>query len=253
MIDPRAIIDPSAVIDEDVEIGPWTTIGADVVIGAGCQIAPHVVIDGPTQVGRGAHIFQFSSIGGPSPELLSPGAQDATGDRGELLIGDDNTFREGVTVHRGTDRTTLGDHNLLMPGAHVGHDCVLGSHICMANNSAAYGNVTIGDYADIGGYAGISRNRTIGACTHIGAMSLIADDVPVYVAVSGNPATLIGINVDGLRRRGVAAHVIAALCDAYRTVYRDGLGVEEALDALRDPAQPCHEVQRFLESVGACV
>ena len=250
MIDPRSIIDPSAVIDEDVEIGPWTTIGADVVIGAGCQIAAHVVIDGPTQVGRRAHIFQFASIGGPSPELSSGGV---TGASGELLIGDDNTFREGVTVHRGTDRTTLGDHNLLMPGAHVGHDCVLGSHICMANNSAAYGNVTIGDYADIGGYAGISRNRRIGDCTHIGAMSLIADDVPVYVAVSGNPATLIGINVDGLRRRGVAAHVIAALCDAYRTVYRDGLGIEAALDALRDPAHPCNEVQRFLESVGACV
>jgi UDP-N-acetylglucosamine acyltransferase len=251
VIDPRAIIDPSAIVNEDAEIGPWTTIGADVVIGDSCRIAPHVVIDGPTQIGRGAHIFQFASIGGASPELSSPGASSSPDAPGELLIGDDNTFREGVTVHRGTEQTTLGDHNLLMPGAHVGHDCMLGSHICMANNSAAYGHVTIGDYAEIGGGATISRNRTIGAWTRIGAMSLIADDVPAYLAVSGHPASVTGINVDGLRGRRVAAPVIAALCDAYRTVYRDGLRIGEALDALRDPAHHCPEVKRFLESVSA--
>ena len=248
MIDPRAIIDPSAIVNEDAEIGPWTTIGADVVIGDACRIAPHVVIDGPTQIGRGARIFQFASLGGTSPELLSPDGTDGTG---ELLIGDDNTFREGVTVHRGTDRTTLGNHNLLMPGAHVGHDCMLGSHIRLANNSAAYGHVTIGDYADIGGGATVSRNLTIGAWTRIGAMSLIEDDVPVYLAVSGHPASVTGINVDGLRRRGVAAPVIAALCDAYRTVYRDGLRIGEARDALRDRAHHCPEVKLFLESVSA--
>ena len=260
MIDPRAIIDPSAVIGEGVEIGPWTIVGAAVVVGDGCRIASHVVIDGPTRIGPSNHIFQFASIGGSRPALLDeagPVPTVPTVPTGELIIGDGNTFREGVTVHRGTEqesgRTTLGNRNLLMPGAHVGHDCVLGNHISMANHSAAYANVTIGDHADVGGYAGISENTSIGACTHIGTMSRVEHDVPSYVAVRGNPASVAGVNVEGMGRRGISANAIAALCDAYRTVYEAGLSVEEALEALRVSAQRCREVELFLESVEASV
>ena len=127
-------------------------------------------------------------------------------------------FRESCTVHRGTvqdqGRTVLGDHNLLMAYVHVGHDCTIGSNVIMANNSSASGHVRVGDYANIGGYAGIPQHRSIGAYTMIGGMSLVLKDVPAFVSVSGNPAAAVGMNVEGMRRRGLANEVIEALREA---------------------------------------
>jgi UDP-N-acetylglucosamine acyltransferase len=247
VIDPRSIIDPLARIGEDVEIGPWTFIGPHVEIGDRTRIAPHVIIKGPTRIGRDNRIFQFATVGEDTPAIVYKGEPTT------LEIGDGNVIREGVTIHRGTVQdtgtTVIGSHNLLMAYVHVGHDCVLGDHIVMANNASASGHVRIGDWANIGGYAGIPQFRSVGAHSHIGGMSLVLKDVPAFVSVSGNPAGTIGLNEEGMRRRGFAPATVAALREAYRVVYREGLTVGGALARLRAAAL-CHpEVALFVESV----
>ena len=176
MISPHAIVDPSARLHPTVEVGPWTTIGADVEIGEGCKIASHVVIKGPTTIGKRCEIFQFSTIGEATPDLKYQG------ERTTLTIGDENIFREGVTVHRGTaqDRgdTQIGSHNLLMAYAHVGHDCVIGDHCILVNNSVLAGHVLVGDWAIIGGYSGVHQYCQIGAHSFIGGMTKVTQDVP---------------------------------------------------------------------------
>jgi UDP-N-acetylglucosamine acyltransferase len=246
-IDPRAIIDPTAKIGDDVEVGPWTIIGADVEIGDGCVISSHVVIKGPTVMGRNNRVFQFSTIGEATP-ALAYGGEDT-----RLVIGDDNVFREGVTIHRGMvqDRgeTRIGNACLLMAYVHVGHDCVLGDHVIMANNSAVSGHCNVGDHANFGGYAGAPQYRNIGAYSHIAGMSLVLKDVPAYMTVMGNPASAIGLNVEGMRRRGYSKELIKALRDAHKVVYRDGRTVQEACTMLEGAARKHAEVALFLDSI----
>jgi len=246
-IDPRAIIDPGASVGADVEIGPWTIIGPDVVIGDGCRIASHVIIKGPTIMGRNNRVYQFATIGEDTPALAYGG--EAT----RLVIGDDNVFREGVTIHRGMvqDRgeTVIGNRCLLMAYVHVGHDCVLGDHVIMANNAAVSGHCNVGDHANFGGYAGVPQYRNIGAYSHIAGMSLVLKDVPAYMTVMGNPASAIGLNIEGMRRRGYSKELIDVLKDAHRVVYRQGLTVKEACTALEPIAARHPEVMVFLDSV----
>jgi len=247
VIDPRAIVDPSAVIGADVALGPWSVVGPNVEIGDGCRIASHVILKGPTRIGRNNRIFQFATVGEDTPAIVYQG--EAT----TLLIGDDNVIREGVTIHRGTvqgqGRTVIGSHNLLMAYVHVGHDCVLGDHVIMANNASVSGHVVIGDHANFGGYAGVAQYRRVGAHAHIGGMSLVLKDVPAFVAVSGNPAGVVGLNIEGMRRRGISDQAIEALHEAYRIVYGRGKTVNEALAAIA-PLANCHaEVDLFMVSI----
>jgi len=246
-IDPRAIIDPKARLGENVDVGPWSIIGPDVEIGDGCSIASHVVMKGPTVMGSNNRIYQFSTIGEDTPALAYGG--EAT----RLLIGDHNIFREGVTVHRGMvqdkGETSIGSHCLLMAYVHVGHDCVLGDHVIMANNSAVSGHCNVGDHANFGGYAGAPQYRNIGAHAHIAGMSLVLKDVPAFMTVMGNPASAIGLNVEGMRRRGYSKEVIQALRDAHKVVYRDGRTVKEACEALQQAADEIPEVALFRDSI----
>ena len=246
-IDPRAIIDPDAKLGENVVVGPWSIIGEGVEIGNGCSIASHVVIKGPTVMGRNNRIYQFSTIGEDTPALAYGG--EAT----RLVIGDDNVFREGVTVHRGMvqdkGETVIGSSCVLMAYVHVGHDCVLGDHVIMANNAAVSGHCNVGDHANFGGYAGAPQYRNIGAGAHIAGMSLVLKDVPAYMTVMGNPASAIGLNVEGMRRRNFSKSLIEALKRAHRTVYREGLTVQDACAALEDDARNCQEVAVFVESI----
>ena len=246
-IDPRAIIDPSAELGENVSVGPWTTIGPGVQIGDDCQIASHVVLKGPTRMGRGNRIFQFSSIGEDTPALAYGGEET------RLIIGDGNVFREGVTVHRGTTQdngeTIIGNNCLLMAYVHVGHDCVLGDQVIMANNAAVSGHCRVGDHANFGGYAGVPQYRNIGAHSHIAGMSLVLKDVPAYMTVMGNPAAAIGLNVEGMRRRGYSKTLIGHLRAAHKAVYREGRTVAEACEELEDLSREHPEVALFVESV----
>lgn len=247
MIDPRAIIDPSARIGADVSIGPWTIVGADVEIGDGTTIESHVVIRGPTVIGKNNHIFQFSTVGEATPDLKYKGEPT------RLVIGDNNTIREGVTLHRGTvqDRgeTTIGSHNLLMAYVHVGHDSVIGDHCILVNNASLAGHVHVGDWAILSGFTLVHQFCHVGTHSFTGMAAAIGKDVPAYVMVAGHPAAAKTINAEGLRRRGFSADEISALNKAFKIIYRRGLTTEQALQELAELTLTCERVRPLLDSV----
>jgi UDP-N-acetylglucosamine acyltransferase len=232
VIDSQAIIDPSATIGENVSIGPWTVIGPDVVIGDNCQIASHVVIRGPSFIGANNKIYQFSTIGDDTPDLKYKGEPT------KLIIGDDNVIREGVTIHRGTvqDRgeTVIGNNNLLMAYAHVGHDSVIGDNVIMVNNSSLAGHVTVGDWAILSGYSLIHQYVSVGAHSFVGPAAFSYHDVPAFVTAFGSPAEPRTINKEGLKRRGFTAEQIALANKAYKLLYRRGLSLEESIEAIAE-------------------
>lgn len=246
-IDPRAIIDPSARLAADVVVGPWSIIGPDVDVGEGTVIGPHVVLKGPTRIGRHNRIFQFSTIGEDTPDLKYKGEPT------RLVIGDHNVIREGVTIHRGTvqDRseTTIGNHNLIMAYAHIGHDCVIGNHCILVNNTALAGHVVMDDWAILSGYTLVHQFCRIGAHSFSGMGTAIGKDVPAFVTVFGNPAEARSMNFEGMRRRGFSEEAIQALRRAYKVVYRQGLTVEQAMAELNEPAAHHPEVALFCNSI----
>lgn len=247
LIDPRAIVDPQARLAADVQVGPWSIIGPDVEIGEGTVIGPHVILKGPTVIGRHNRIFQFSSIGEDTPDLKYQGEPT------RLRIGDHNTIREGVTIHRGTvqdrEETTIGDHNLLMAYVHIGHDSVIGNHCILVNNTALAGHVHVDDWAILSGYTLVHQFCRIGAHSFSGMGTAIGKDVPAYVTVFGNPAEARSMNFEGMRRRGFSAEAIKELRRAYKVVYRQGLTVDDALRELEPVAQQFPEVAVFRDSI----
>ena len=246
MIHPSAIIDPSAKIADNVTIGPWTFIGADVEIGAGCNIASHVVIKGPTVMGSGNKIYQFSMIGDDTPD------KKYNGEPTKLIIGNDNLISEGVTIHRGTvqdnSETVIGNNNLLMAYAHIGHDCVIGDNVIMVNNASISGHVHVGDWAILSGYSLVHQFVHIGAHCFVGPAAFVYHDIPAYVTAFGSPAEPRTINREGLKRRGFTADQIALINQAYKLLYRRGLQLEEAIKSISeisdDPA-----IKMFLTSL----
>ena len=232
MIHPSAIIDSSAVIGKNVTVGPWTTIGPDVSIGDGCHISSHVVIKGPSVLGKNNRIYQFSTVGEDTSDLKYKGEPT------RLVIGDNNTIREGVTIHRGTiqdkSETRIGDNNLLMAYAHVGHDCIVGSNIVMGNNSAIAGHVELGDWAIISGYSLIHQFVSLGPHSFIGPAAFVYHDVPAYVTAFGSPAEPRTINREGLKRRDFSIEQIALANKAYKVLYRRGLQLDEALKLIAE-------------------
>lgn len=249
MIDSTAIVHPSARLAPDVKVGPWTIIGPDVEIGEGCVIASHVVLKGPTTIGKYNHIYQFSTVGEDTPDLKYKGEPT------RLVIGDHNVIREGVTIHRGTvqDRseTTIGDHNLLMAYVHVGHDSVIGNHCILVNNTALAGHVYVGDWAILSGFTLVHQFCKIGAHSFSGMGCAIGKDVPAYVMVTGSPAEAKNINVEGLRRRGFTKDDINLLTKAYKTIYRRGLTLDEALTELNPLAAESPALQVLIDSLNS--
>ncbi len=247
MIDPRAIIDPSAQIGDNVEIGPWTIIGADVVIGEGTVIGPHVVVKGPTTLGKFNRIFQFCSIGEDCQD------KKYQGEPTRLEVGDHNIFREACTVHRGTVQdnslTRIGSHNLFMVNVHVAHDAILGSHCIFANDTNIAGHVHVGDHAILGGASQVHQFVRIGAHAMCGTGSVVLRDVPAYIMANGNSAKPHGMNTEGLKRRGYDKQDIRVLRKAYKTLYRQGLTVEEALVELDTMLSESQSVQLLIESL----
>lgn len=231
LIHSTAIIDESAQIAEGVKIGAYCVIGANVVIGEDCVLEPHVVITGPTTIGRENHFFQFCSIG------AAPQDKKYRDEPTTLVIGNGNTFRENVTVNRGTtqDRgeTLIGDDNWIMAGVHIAHDCVIGSHTIFANATALAGHVTVNDWAILGGYTLVHQFCNIGAHSFCGMGSVINQDVPDYVVVSGNLAQPRGVNLEGLKRRGYDREQLSLVKKSYRALYRSGLKLDDALIAIQ--------------------
>lgn len=248
MIHPTAIIDPAAVLGEGVQVGPWSVIGPDVEIGSGTTIASHVVIQGPTRIGRNNRIFQFASVGAECQD------KKYRGEPTRLEIGDDNVIREHVTIHRGTIQdnslTRIGDRNLLMVGVHVAHDCMIGNDNIFANTTGIAGHVHIGDGVILGGMTGVHQFCKIGSYAMSAGCSLIVKDIPAYVMVGGNPASARSMNFEGMKRRGWSAETISGLRQAYKTVYRQGLTLEQAIAELESmPA--AFELQLFIDSLRA--
>ena len=247
MIHPQAIIDPSAILAAGVSVGPFSVIGPNVSIGANTIIESHVVIKGPTTMGENNHIYQFSTVGEATPDLKYQGEETT------LVIGNNNVIREGVTIHRGTvqDRaeTFIGNDNLIMAYAHVGHDSVIGNNVILVNNVALAGHVIVGDYAILSGYVLVHQYCHIGAHCFIGMGSGVGMDVAAYTMVMGAPAQTRGLNLEGLRRRDFSKESIKAIKQAYKIVYRDGLKVEAALEALIPLAEAFPEVAVFSESI----
>ena len=247
MIHPSSIIDPTAIIDDSVEIGPFCLVGPNVEIGEETKIESHVILKGPTKIGKRNHIFQFSTLGDGSPDKKYKNEPTT------LVIGDDNIIREGVTIHRGTiqDRgeTLIGNQNLIMAYSHIAHDCVLGNNIVLTNQAALAGSVNVGNGAILGGYAIVHQFCSIGNYSFCAMGSAVNKDIPAYVKVRGNPAKPFGINVTGIKRIGYSKESIEALRSAYRSIYRKKLTVDEALEELKIIREDFKEVDVFLNSI----
>jgi UDP-N-acetylglucosamine acyltransferase len=244
-----AIVDPSATLAEDVVVGPWSLIGPEVEIGPGTVIESHVVVRGPTRIGAGNHIYQFSTVGEATPDLKY--RDEPT----RLVIGDNNVIRENVTIHRGTvqDRseTTIGNGNLIMAYVHIGHDSVVGNNTILVNNTALAGHVHIGDWAILSGYTLVHQFCKIGPHSFSGMGTAIGKDVPAYVTVSGSPAEAKTINIEGLRRRGFSSEAISQLRRAFKILYRQGLTLDIALQRLETMLRDTPEVKVLIDSVRA--
>ena len=249
MIHETAIIDPAAKLGKNVSVGPWTYVGPNVEIGDDTKIESHVVLKGPMTIGQRCHVFQFSTLGEATPDLKYNDEPTT------LTIGDDNIFREGVTVHRGTvqDRgdTCIGNNNLLMAYAHVGHDCVVGDHCILVNNSVLAGHVIFEDWVIIGGYSGVHQYCRLGAHSFIGGMTKVTQDVPAFVIAEGHPASPRMINVEGLKRREFDSKQIKELQHAFKVLYRKKLSLQDAKQQLALLAEDSSVVQLFLDSIVA--
>ena len=247
-IHPTAIVDGAARIAQDAEVGPYAVIGPHVEIGTGSWIGPHCVITGHTRLGKNNRVYQFCSLG----EI--PQDKKYAGEPTRLEIGNDNTIREYCTFNTGTVQdagvTRLGDGNWIMAYVHLAHDCRVGNHTIFANNAQLAGHVHVGDYAILGGYTGVHQFCRVGAHAITGVASVVLQDVPPYLTVSGNPARPYGINTEGLKRRGFDADAIAGLQRAYKTLYRSGLSLEEAKRALKGQASECPSVRPLVDFLG---
>jgi UDP-N-acetylglucosamine acyltransferase len=225
-IHPTAIVDPTAQIGADVEIGPYSIVAGDVVIGAGTVLESHVVVSARTTLGARNRVFPFAALGAVAQDRKYGGEPTTT------TIGDDNTFREYVTVNAGTmqDRgdTKIGDSNLFLAYTHVAHDCVVGNFTTFSNNAQIAGHVHIHDYAVLGAFSGVHQFCRIGAHSMLAAAAVVLQDVPPYVTVQGYPAKPHGTNNEGLRRRGFTAEDILHIRRAYKTIYRENLTLDEA-------------------------
>ena len=248
-IHPTAIVSDGAVVGDGTRIGAYSIIGPDVRLGEGCDIGPHVVIEGPTTLGDRNHVFQFASLGAP-PQDLKFGGEDT-----KLSIGSDNTIRESVTINRATVEgggvTTVGDHNLFMAYAHVAHDSNIGSHVVMANCASPAGHVTVEDYAIVGGLAAIHQFCRVGESAMLGGGAMAVLDVPPFCIATGDRAKLQGPNVVGLKRRGLTDDAIRNVRAAYRILFQSNLLLADALARLDEEYSDSPEVQKMADFIRA--
>lgn len=248
MIDPTAKIDPGARLADDVEVGAFSIIGADVDIGAGTVIGPHVVIQGPTHIGERNRFWQFSSIGADAQD------KKYAGESARLEIGNDNVFREFVSVHRGTAGgggvTSIGNDNWFLAYVHVAHDCQIANHVVFSNYAALAGHVEVDDWVIIAGYAGVHQFCKVGAHAFIGMGCLVGADVPPFVMMANEQHSRPrGINSEGLRRRGFDAERISAIKRAYRTLYVGKRSLADARAQLAGQATDNADVRAMLDFI----
>ncbi len=243
-IHPTAVVHPAAELTPGVAVGPYSCIGEHVRVGSGTVVSAHVVIEGHTEIGERNRIYPFVTLGTPPQDI---------GYRGEetrLTIGNDNVFRENVTIHRATTKeervTVVGSRNYLMAYVHVAHDCRLGDGIIMANGVQLGGHVRIADQVGIGGLAAVHQFVKIGTCAFVGGMSAVSQDIPPFVMATGQRPKLYGINQKGLRRQGFSQETIGGLKKAYQILFRGQLRLSEGIRRVREEIPPFPELELLL-------
>jgi UDP-N-acetylglucosamine acyltransferase len=242
-VHPTAIVDSRAELDSDVEVGPYSVIGAAVRIGKGSRILSHASIQGRTALGENNLVFPFATVGSMPQDLKY------RGEPSELVIGNGNTIREYVSLNPGTTGggmiTRVGDHNLLMMYCHIAHDCAVGNRNVIANGATLGGHVVIEDFVIVGGLVGIHQFVRIGTGALLGAGSMVSKDVPPYCNATGDRARLRGLNLEGLKRRGTDRAVVDAIRKAYRIAFHSKLRTDEALEAIRAQLPAIPEIEKF--------
>ncbi|HVO94940.1 MAG TPA: acyl-ACP--UDP-N-acetylglucosamine O-acyltransferase [Terriglobales bacterium] len=248
-VHPTALVDPGAELGPGVEVGPYCVIGGSVKLGSKSKLHAHVVVEGRTTLGEGNVIYPFASVGAAPQDLKYKGEPS------ELLIGNNNVIREYVSLNPGTAGggmvTRVGDQNLLMMHCHIAHDCIVGNRNIIANGATLGGHVKIEDYVIVGGLVGIHQFVHIGTGAILGAGSMVSKDVPPYCNATGDRATLHGLNLEGLRRRGLDNATIATIRKAYRIVFQSKLRTEDALNKIRRELPVIPEVEKFVGFIAA--
>ena len=245
MIHPSAIIHPNAKMGDDCFIGPYCVIGENVVLGANCKLHSHVVIDGYTSLGNGNEIFPFASIGLKTQDLKWKGGITRT------EIGDQNVIREHVTIHSATsdgEATILGSHNTILAGSHIGHNVVMGDHI-IVSMAALAGHVTVEDHALVGGLSAVHQFCRVGKMSMIAGCSKIVQDVPPFMIVDGNPAETRTVNKVGMERNGISTEAQAALKQAFKILFREGLTIPNALKRIEEELPALPELQHLIQFI----
>lgn len=244
-----AIIEDGAKIHPSAHIGAYCVIGADVEIGANVRLESHVCIAGVTQIGEGTHIFPFASIG------YAPQDLKFKGEKSRLVIGKNNKIREHVTINPGTESggmlTQIGNNCLFMMSSHIAHDCIVGNNVILANNATLAGHVEVGDFAIIGGLSAIHQFVRIGAHAVVGGMSGIESDVIPYGNAYGERASLKGLNLVGLKRKGLEKEEVNALRNAFKALFDDAGNFSDRVERTREEYQNSAAVQEIIEFIKA--
>jgi len=248
MIHASAVVHAKAKLGADCEVGPYCIIGENVSLGRGCRLHSHIVIDGHTRLGEHNEIYPFASIGLQTQDLKWKGGVTRT------EIGDHNTFREYVTIHSATgdgEATVVGSHNHILAYCHIAHNVTLGSHIIMSNVATLAGHVLVEDCAVIGGLAAVHQFCRIGKMALVGGCSKVVQDVAPFMIVDGNPAQTRTVNKVGMERNGLSEETQAALRQAYKVLFREGLSGSNALARLESEYSRFSEIQHLVQFVRA--
>lgn len=248
MIHPTAIVHPEARLDPSVEVGPYCVVGPHVRIGKGTRLLSHVVVEGWTEIGEDNVFFPFAVIGAVPQDLKYKGEET------KVIIGSRNKIRESVTINLGTvgggGKTQLGDDNLLMAYTHLGHDCIVGNHVIIANNGGLAGHVTVEDHANIGGMVGVSQFIRVGAYSYTAGQSGVDKDVPPFaIAIGSRPCQIKGTNIVGLRRRGFSAETITKINESIKLWSRPDVQKDQCLLEIESQYGDVNEIRQFLSFV----
>ena len=248
-VHPTAHVSPEATLGAGVQVGPFAVIGPRVELGEGCVVGAHVVLTGPARLGARCRIHSHAAIGGDPQDLKFAGEET------RLEIGPDNTFREFVTINRGTGGgggiTRIGAHNFFMAYAHVAHDCLVGDHTIFANAATLAGHVTVEDHATVGASSGVHQFCRVGRHAFIGGYTVVTQDALPFVKTVGNRAEAYGINTIGLERRGFSAETIQALKKAWRLLAQSGLNTSQAVERIEaelSDVEECRYLAAFIRA-----
>jgi len=247
-IHPTAMVDPGAEIGTGTVVGPYCIIGADVVLGANCWLQHHVTLSGPMRAGTGNKLYAYCSIGQQTQDLKYQGEPTY------LEIGDENTFREFVTVNRSTSsdgKTRIGSRGNFLAYSHIGHDCTVGDDVVFSNNGTLAGHVQVGHHAVMGGLTAVHQFCRIGRFAITGGCSKIVQDVPPFMIADGNPAQIRGINLVGLERKQFPAESVRLIKEAFRLIYRAKLNTRQAIEAIRKELPETAEIRELLTFIEA--